>query len=93
MLGKQAGIFGSIVVADKLGFAAPARGRELGADLGHRAAVRDRLHDEPVHRRAGLPGDPELVEEAKLGVLAGSLISALLGYLVLRLARPVEKAA
>ena len=32
------------------------------------------------------PARPELVEQAKLGVLAGSLLSALAGYLVLRLA-------
>ena len=35
------------------------------------------------------PRDPLLVEEAKLGVLAGSLVSAVLGYLVLRFAPPL----
>jgi NhaA family Na+:H+ antiporter len=33
------------------------------------------------------PSSPELVEQAKLGVLIGSLVSALVGYGVLRLAR------
>jgi Na+/H+ antiporter NhaA len=32
------------------------------------------------------PGSPMLVEEAKLGILGGSLLSALAGALVLRLA-------
>ena len=32
------------------------------------------------------PGDPELIEEAKIGILAGSFLSALGGYFVLRLA-------
>jgi NhaA family Na+:H+ antiporter len=32
------------------------------------------------------PARPDLAEAAKLGILAGSLGSALLGYLVLRLA-------
>jgi NhaA family Na+:H+ antiporter len=32
------------------------------------------------------PGDPLLVEEAKIGVLMGSLAAALSGYAVLRLA-------
>jgi NhaA family Na+:H+ antiporter len=31
------------------------------------------------------PAHPALVEEAKLGVLAGSLCSALLGFAILRL--------
>ncbi|MFM9936452.1 MAG: Na+/H+ antiporter NhaA [Novosphingobium sp.] len=36
------------------------------------------------------PAAPDLVEEAKLGVLAGSLISALLGAVILRLAPPAK---
>jgi NhaA family Na+:H+ antiporter len=33
------------------------------------------------------PGRPELADEVKVGVLAGSLVSALAGYGVLRAAR------
>jgi hypothetical protein len=36
------------------------------------------------------PGDHLRVDEAKLGTLAGSLLSAIAGYAVLRLARPIE---
>jgi len=36
------------------------------------------------------PAAPQLVEEAKLGVLAGSLVSALLGAAILRLAPPAS---
>jgi NhaA family Na+:H+ antiporter len=32
------------------------------------------------------PGDPHRVEEAKIGVLAGSVLSAIVGFLLLRLA-------
>jgi NhaA family Na+:H+ antiporter len=32
------------------------------------------------------PAHPDLAEAAKLGIVAGSLLSALLGYVVLRLA-------
>jgi NhaA family Na+:H+ antiporter len=39
------------------------------------------------------PVDPLLVEEAKLGVLTGSLISAILGFLILRFARPLAQPA
>jgi NhaA family Na+:H+ antiporter len=37
------------------------------------------------------PRHPLLVEEAKLGVLVGSLISAVLGYLILRFAKPLAQ--
>jgi NhaA family Na+:H+ antiporter len=39
------------------------------------------------------PGAPELVEEAKIGILLGSLLSALLGFLLLRLAPPRNRPA
>ena len=55
VIGKLAGIFGCIVIAERLGIAKPAGGFELAADLGHGNAVRDRLHHEPVHRRIGFP--------------------------------------
>ena len=34
------------------------------------------------------PGDPARIEEAKIGILAGSLLSAVVGFLVLRFAPP-----
>ena len=34
------------------------------------------------------PGDPLLIEEAKIGILMGSLVSAITGYAVLRFAAP-----
>ena len=37
------------------------------------------------------PGHPALVEQAKLGTLAGSLRSALAGYVLLRLAPPAGR--
>ena len=36
------------------------------------------------------PTEPDLIEEAKLGVLAGSLLSALVGHLILRFAPPIQ---
>jgi NhaA family Na+:H+ antiporter len=37
------------------------------------------------------PDQPDLVEQAKLGILGGSLLSALAGALVLRLAPPAAQ--
>jgi len=32
--------------------------------------------------------DPDLIDRAKIGILAGSILSGILGYLVLRAVRP-----
>ncbi|MBC7987088.1 MAG: Na+/H+ antiporter NhaA [Sphingomonadaceae bacterium] len=85
-LGKQIGIFGAVWLAVRLG-------------LGTRPAGASWLQIYGVAMLCGIgftmslfigalafPGDPALVEEAKLGVLAGTIVSALTGFLVLRLA-------
>ena len=38
-------------------------------------------------------GDPKLIDETKIGVLVGSLASALLGLLILRLVKPAPSEA
>jgi NhaA family Na+:H+ antiporter len=86
LIGKQAGIFGGVAAAVRLGLAAPLRGvtwlqlwgvAMLGG-IGFTMSL--------FIGALAFPGDPALVEEAKLGVLAGSLLSALAGYTLLRLA-------
>ena len=94
IVGKQAGIFGAILIADKIGFA-------------HRPEGATWLHLWGMSVLSGIgftmslfigglafPLHPHLVEEAKLGVLTGTLVSALIGYTLLRLApsRPAEPA-
>jgi Na+:H+ antiporter, NhaA family len=86
-VGKQIGIFGSIWIADRTGFAvrpggtswAQVYGVSLLAGIGFTMSL--------FIGALAFPRSPALVEEAKLGVLAGSLVSALLGYLILRFAR------
>ncbi|WP_257547816.1 Na+/H+ antiporter NhaA [Sphingopyxis sp. DBS4] len=85
-LGKQIGIFGSVWLAVKLGIAGRLRGttwRQV-----HAVAVLCGIGFTMSLFIGGLafPGAPELIDEAKIGVLAGSLAAALIGYALLRLA-------
>jgi NhaA family Na+:H+ antiporter len=86
VLGKQVGIFSSIVVADRLGFAPRPAGASWGQIWGASVLCGIGFTMSLFIGALAFPRDPLLVEEAKLGVLAGSLVSAVLGYLVLRFA-------
>jgi len=83
--GKQAGILGAIAIARVTGLASPP----VGASWLHLwgLAMLCGIGFTMSLFIAGLafPAHPELVEEAKLGILAGSIASALCGYVVLRL--------
>ncbi|MEA3053606.1 MAG: Na+:H+ antiporter, NhaA family [Sphingomonadales bacterium] len=87
-LGKQAGIFGGVAAAVRFGLAAPLRGATwlqlwgvaMLAGIGFTMSL--------FIGALAFPNDPALVEEAKLGILAGSLLSAVAGYALLRLAPP-----
>jgi Na+:H+ antiporter, NhaA family len=85
-VGKQAGILGAIWLAVRLGIAR----RPAGASWLHLwgVALLCGIGFTMSLFIAGLafPGAPGLAEAAKLGILAGSLLSALLGYGVLRAA-------
>lgn len=85
ILGKQAGIFGSIWIAVKLRLAPqPASwpqlyGMALLAGIGFTMSL--------FIGGLAFPGRPDLADAVKVGVLAGSLVSALAGYAVLRMTR------
>lgn len=89
-LGKQLGIFGAVVLCVRLGIAS----RPLGATW---------LQTYAVAMLCGIgftmslfigalafPTRPDLAEEAKLGVLTGSVFSAVIGFLILRYAPPLH---
>lgn len=84
LLGKPIGVFGLSMIAVKLGLAdLPAyasRVQMLGVALlcgiGFTMSLFVAL--------LAFPGDPLLQSEAKLGILAGSFVSGLLGFIVLR---------
>ena len=87
-LGKQLGILGAIWLAVKSGFASRPRrtswqqlyGAALLCGIGFTMSL--------FIGALAFPGDQIRIDEARIGTLAGSLLSALAGYFVLRLARP-----
>jgi NhaA family Na+:H+ antiporter len=90
-LGKQAGIFGAIWGADRLRIArrphnvswAQIYGMALLAGIGFTMSL--------FIGTLAFAGDALLIEEVKIGVLIGSVASALTGALVLAIAAPVRK--
>lgn len=87
-IGKQAGIFGSIWIAARTGFASPP-GRATWAQI-YGVAMLCGIGFTMSLFIGGLafPDSPELIDEVKIGVLAGSILSAVAGFLILRFARP-----
>src|SRR5690606_10797931 len=93
VFGKQAGIFGSILVADKIGFA-PRPANSSWAQIWGTAVLCGIGFTMSLFIAAlAFPRSPLLVEEAKLGVLTGSLVSAVLGYCILRWAKSAPREA
>ena len=85
-LGKQIGILGAIVGAEKLGFAKRPAGASFLQLWGTAALCGIGFTMSLFIGALAFPGNPLLVEEAKLGVLVGSVLSALVGYALLRFA-------
>jgi NhaA family Na+:H+ antiporter len=87
-LGKQFGIFASIWIAHRTGFAPrpgwaswpQVYGVSLLAGIGFTMSL--------FIGGLAFPGDPLLGDEVKVGVLAGSVLSAIAAWLVLRFAPP-----
>ncbi len=85
VIGKQVGIFAAIVAADKLGFAPrPDQatwpeiwGVSILCGIGFTMSL--------FISGLAFAGQQLLINEAKIGILLGSLISAIAGYVILRL--------
>ncbi|MBT8428096.1 MAG: Na+/H+ antiporter NhaA, partial [Erythrobacter sp.] len=84
-LGKQVGIFAAIWLADKLKFA--PRPDEASWQEIWGVCVLCGIGFTMSLFISGLAfvGQPDVINEAKLGILLGSLLSAILGYTILRL--------
>ena len=80
------GIFVAIWVADRIGFARRPAGASWAQIWGVAILCGIGFTMSLFIAALAFPDYPLLVEEAKLGILGGSLISAVLGYAVLRFA-------
>ena len=84
-LGKQVGIFAAVWGAEKIGFAVrpdqatwpEVWGVSILCGIGFTMSL--------FIGELAFPGSRELIDEAKIGTLLGSLVSALVGYTILRM--------
>ena len=85
VLGKQVGIFGAVWGAVKLGIVAKPQGSSWAEIWGVSVLCGIGFTMSLFIGELAFPGSPFLRDEAKIGILTGSLISAVLGYMILRL--------
>ncbi|WP_224249579.1 Na+/H+ antiporter NhaA [Hyalangium gracile] len=89
-LGKQLGIFLFVLLAVRLGLASMPGGASRVKLYG--VAVIAGIGFTVALFIAGLAfPEPSILDRAKLGILIGSLVSGVVGYLVLRFTSPVEE--
>ncbi len=86
--GKQIGIFGSIWLAVKFGVAEKLRGATWLQIYAIAVLCGIGFTMSLFIGGLAFPGAPELIDEAKIGVLMGSLAAALTGFAILRFAPP-----
>ncbi|MFZ2982684.1 MAG: Na+/H+ antiporter NhaA, partial [Sphingobium sp.] len=85
-LGKQVGIFLSVMLAVRIGLGTKPRGAtwlqiyavSLLCGIGFTMSL--------FIGGLAFPNDPLFVEEAKIGILMGSILSAIVGFVILRFA-------
>src|SRR5687768_9538453 len=88
-LGKQLGIFGAIWLVVKAGLAPCPEGAQWRQIYGASLLCGIGFTMSLFIGALAFPANAALVDEAKVGILAGSLVSAIAGYLVLRLTPPI----
>jgi NhaA family Na+:H+ antiporter len=89
-LGKQLGIFSALFLAVKAGIAPCPDGASWRQVYGASLLCGIGFTMSLFIGALAFPANPELIDEAKIGILAGSLLSAVTGYLVLRFTPVVE---
>ncbi|WP_313808770.1 Na+/H+ antiporter NhaA [Sphingobium sp.] len=86
-LGKQTGIFAAIWIADRVGLAKRPAGVNWMQIYGMALLCGIGFTMSLFIGALAFPHSPMLVEQAKIGILAGSLLSAIVGYAILRRGR------
>ena len=87
-LGKQLGVFGAVWATIRSGLAPMPHGTSWRQLYGAATLCGIGFTMSLFIGALAFPGDPARIDAAKLGTLAGSLLSALLGYAILRAAPP-----
>jgi len=90
-VGKQIGIFGSVWIAVKTGFAEKLGGASWMQIYGVSMLCGIGFTMSLFIGALAFPGNALLIDEAKIGVLLGSILSATAGFLVLRFTNNADK--
>ena len=85
VLGKQLGIFTTVFLADKVGFAPRPQNATWAEIWGISILCGIGFTMSLFIGGLAFPQQPLVIEEAKIGILTGSAISAVLGFIVLRM--------
>ena len=85
VVGKQLGIFTTVFLADKIGFAPRPHNANWMEIWGVSILCGIGFTMSLFIGGLAFPQQPLFIEEAKIGILTGSAISAVLGYIVLRM--------
>jgi NhaA family Na+:H+ antiporter len=85
VVGKQVGIFSTVWIAEKTGFAPRPENASWPEIWGVSILCGIGFTMSLFIGGLAFPGSPFLIEEAKIGILTGTAISAILGFVILRL--------
>ena len=89
LVGKQIGIFGAIYLCARLGVCSRPSGLSWPQIYGGALLCGVGFTMSLFIGALAFPGQEEMIDAAKIGTLAGSLLSAIFGCLVLRMSSPI----
>ena len=87
VLGKQIGIFSAIVICEKLGFASRPANSNWVEIYGISALCGIGFTMSLFIALLAFDGNTFLIDESKIGILMGSAVSGIIGYMVLRFSK------